>query len=86
MDLILKSNNWILILLFKNHILYSYILILLALILFIIKANKHSNTIELIRYQYGQLSFTLCGFLSMTITAPILRVTFEGLIWQYYQC
>eukprot|EP01084_Bolivina_argentea_P050967 93761_1 len=81
MDLILKSNNSILILLFQNHILYSSIFTLFGFIYFVIKVNKHSNTTELIRYQYGQLAFTICGYLSTAIGAPVLRVTFEGLIW-----
>eukprot|EP01084_Bolivina_argentea_P050969 93763_1 len=50
-------------------------------VIVVIKVNKHSNTTELIRYQYGQLAFTICGYLSTAIGAPVLRVTFEGLIW-----
>ena len=43
MDLILSSNNWILLMLFENHLLCSFILCIIGLIYFIVSLNKNNT-------------------------------------------
>lgn len=82
MDLILSSNNWILLMLFKNHLLYSFIFCIIGLIYFIISLNKnHNSNIQLLHYQYGQLAWNLTNTLLMFAISPIIRVGFYGIIW-----
>ena len=86
MDLIVISNNWILLTLFDNHLLYSFILCLIGLIYFVVKLNQHTHqqdkfSVELLHYQYGQLAWNLTNMLVMWSIAPIIRVPFFGIIW-----
>ena len=81
MDLILKTDHWLLKLLFSNHLIISSILCYVCIIWFVIDLNRHNSSIELLHYQYGQLAWNLTISLIMLAIAPILRVTFDGMIW-----
>merc|ERR1719242_1616530 len=82
MDLILNTNINALAHLVHNHFFYSFILCSIAIIWFVIRLNQHCTSVELLRYQYGQLAWSLSNTVIVVIAcSPIIRTVFEGMIW-----
>merc|ERR1719242_3017744 len=82
MDLILNTNINAFTHLIDNHFFYSFILCSIAIIWFVIRLHQHCTSVELLRYQYGQLAWSLSNTVIVVIAcSPIIRTIFEGIIW-----